>query len=128
MSLVKPSTSLPISRPKSPSISSRVEFGILDRVVQHRRDDRRIVEPHIGENRGNLERMREIRIARGALLHAMCLHCIDIGAVEQFLVRLRIISPHAIDEFILPHHDCVGPRQKALDHDPVLAHALNRSF
>ena len=34
-------------------------FGVLDRVVQHGRDDRRIVEPHLGEDRGDLQRMRE---------------------------------------------------------------------
>jgi hypothetical protein len=40
----------------------------------------------IGEDRGDFERMREIGIAGGALLLAMRLHGIDIGAVEQRLV------------------------------------------
>ncbi len=79
-------------------------IGILDRVVQDRRDDRRIVELEIGQYRGDFERMREIRIARCALLRAMRLHRIDIGAVEQVFVDMRIIAPHSLDEFVLPHH------------------------
>ena len=38
--------------------------GILDRVVQERRGDGRVVELKVGEDRGDLERVREIRIAR----------------------------------------------------------------
>jgi hypothetical protein len=32
---------------------------------------------------------------------------------------LRIIAPHPVDKFVLPYHDCAGPRQVALEHDPV---------
>ena len=99
-----------MSAPKSRSISSRVEFGILDRVMQDRRDDRRVVELHVGENRGDFERMRKIRVARSALLRAMRLHGVDIGAIERHFVGLRIIVPHPIDKFILPHHDLIDPQ------------------
>ena len=60
--------------------------GILDGVVQERRGDGRVVELEIGEDRGDLERVREVRIAGGAHLLAMGAHGIDIGAVEQVLV------------------------------------------
>ena len=63
--------------------------GILDRVVQQRRRDGGVVELEVGEDRGDFERMGEIGVARGALLLAMGLHGIDIGAVEQVLVGLR---------------------------------------
>ena len=48
--------------------------------------------------------MREIGIAGGARLRAMRLHRIHIGAIQQVLVRIRVVSPNALDEFILPHH------------------------
>ncbi len=78
--------------------------GVLDRVVQHGGDDGRVVELEVGQNGRDLERMREIGIARGALLGAMRLHGVDIGPVEQILVDARIIFPHALDEFVLTHH------------------------
>ncbi len=84
-------------------------LGILDRVVQNGRDDRRVVELEICQDRRDFERMGKIRIAGGARLLAMRLHGIDIGAIEQILVDARIILPHAFDEFILTHH-ARGPR------------------
>src|SRR3546814_5447771 len=39
-----------------------------------------------------------------SLLAAMLLDGKDIGAVEQRLVDARIISAHALDQFILPEH------------------------
>ena len=77
---------------------------VLDRVVQHRGDDRRVVELELGQDRRDFERMREIGIARGALLLPMRLHGEDIGAVEQILVRVGIVAAHALDQFVLPHH------------------------
>ena len=47
---------------------------VLDRIVKDRGRDRLVVEPQVGEDAGNLDRMAEIRIARGALLVAMRLH------------------------------------------------------
>ena len=57
--------------------------GVLDRVVQQRGGDGRIVELQVGQERRDLERMGEIGVARGAHLLAMLLHGIDIGGVEQ---------------------------------------------
>ena len=67
-------------------------LGVLDRVVQQRRDDRGVVELEVGEDRRDFERMGEIGIARGARLRAMRLHGVDIGAVEQILVGVRIVA------------------------------------
>ena len=38
-------------------------LGILDHIMQERRRDRRVVELEIGQDRGDFERMREVRIA-----------------------------------------------------------------
>ena len=78
--------------------------GVFDRVVQQRRGDGGVVELEVGQDRGDFNRMREVRIARGAALIAMRLHRVDIGAVEQRLVGVRIIGTDALDQIVLPHH------------------------
>ena len=108
-SLVRPSTSLPISLPNSSSISCARGGGVLDRVVQQRDRDRRLVEMHVGQDRGDFERMREIGIAGGALLMAMLLHGIDIGLVEQRLVDVRLVALDALDKLVLTHHGRGSP-------------------
>ena len=84
-------------------------IGILDRVVQDSRDDGRIVELHVGENRRDFEGMRKKGIAGSASLRPMRLHGIDIGAIERHFVGLRIIAPHPVDKFVLPHHVLCRP-------------------
>ena len=79
-------------------------LGVLDGVVQQRRDDGGVVELEVGEDRRDFERMREIGIAGGALLLAMRLHGVDIGAVEQILVGVRVVGADALDQIVLPHH------------------------
>ena len=77
---------------------------VLDRVVQQRRRDGGVVELEVGQNRGDFERMREIRIARRALLLAVRLHGVDVGAVEQRFVGVGIVAADPLDQFVLPHH------------------------
>ena len=43
-------------------------------------------------------------IARGALLLAVRLHGVDIGAVEQRLVGVRVVAADPLDQIVLPHH------------------------
>ena len=66
--------------------------GILDRVVQQRRHDRRVVELEVGQDRGHFERMGEEGIARGPGLRPVRLHGVDVGAVEQGLVGVRVVA------------------------------------
>ena len=79
-------------------------LGILDGIVQQRGHDGGIVELEVGEDRRDLERVREIGIPGGAGLRAMRLHRVDIGAIEQILVGVRIVRPDAFDQIVLPHH------------------------
>ena len=79
-------------------------LGVLDGIVQQRGDDGGVVELQPGEDRRDLERVRKIGIAGGAGLRAVRLHGVDIGAVKQILVGIRVIGPDAFDEVILPHH------------------------
>ena len=78
--------------------------GVLDRVVQDRSHDGGVVKPEVGEDGGDFERMGEIRIARRSLLLTMSLHGVDIGAVQQIFVGVRIVAPHAVNQIVLTHH------------------------
>ncbi len=78
--------------------------GILDGIVEKRRCDGRVIELEVGENRRNFKRMREIRVAVGPLLTAMLLHGVDIGLVEQMLVRVRIVTRDPLHQLVLAHH------------------------
>ena len=78
--------------------------GVLDRVVQQRDRDRGLVQMQLGEDRRHFERMREIRVAAGALLRAMLLHGIDIGPVEERFIEIGLIGRDLLDEFVLTHH------------------------
>ena len=78
--------------------------GVLDRVVQNRGDDRRVVELEVGENRRDFERMREERVAGRAFLRPVRLHGEDVSAVKQVFVGVGIVTADAFDQFVLPHH------------------------
>ena len=90
--------------------------GVLDGVVQQRGDGG-VVELQVGEDGGDFERMGEIGIAGGARLIAMRSHGIDIGAVEQRLVGIRVVAADPLDQLVLTHHDRVpvagAPRRAA---------------
>ena len=120
--LVSPSTSVPISGAEHLVDLGPGRVGVLDHVVQQRRRDRGVVELQLGEDRGDFERVRKIGIARGALLVAVRLHGIDVGAVEQRLVRLGIVREHPLDQFILPHHRSISPAQ-AMPAPPAMRRA-----
>ena len=83
--------------------------GILDGVVQQRRGDGGVVELEVGQDRRDFERMGEIGVAGGALLLAMRLHGVDIGAVEQRLVGVGVVAAHPLDQVVLPHHLRLAP-------------------
>jgi len=80
------------------------DLGVFDRVVQHGRDDRGVVELELGQDRRDFEGMGEVGIARGALLRAMRLHRKDVGAIEQVFIGVGIIAADPFHQFVLPHH------------------------
>ena len=77
---------------------------VLDRVVEDRGDDRLVVELQVGEDARDLDRVAEIRVARCAHLRAVRLHREDVGAVDQPLVRVGIVGPNLLDQFVLSQH------------------------
>ena len=78
--------------------------GVLDCVVQERGGDGGGVEPHLGEDGGDFHRMGEEGRARSTLLVAMRLHGVDIGAVQQRLVGVRLVALDPLDELVLARH------------------------
>ena len=77
---------------------------VLNYVMQQRRGDGGVVELQVGQDGGDFEGMGEIRRARRPLLRTVRLHGVDVGAIEQRLVRLLVILENPFDEFVLPHH------------------------
>ena len=67
-------------------------LGVLDDVVKECGGDGGVVELQLGQDGGDFEGMVEKGFARGALLPAMRLHGIDIGAIEQILIGAGIIG------------------------------------
>ena len=82
---------------------------VLDRVVQQRDRDGRLVEMHVGQDGGDLEGVGDVRVAARARLLAVLLHGVDIGLVEQGLVGVRLVFLHALHELVLPHHVAPAP-------------------
>ena len=82
--------------------------GVLNHVVQQGGDDGGGVEPVVGQDPRDLDGMGEIGIARGPQLRAVHLHRIDIGAVQQRLVRGGIIGAHGLHQFELAKHPRAG--------------------
>ena len=82
--------------------------GVLDHIVQQGGDNGRRVQPVVGQNARHLDRMGEIGIAGGPQLRAVHLHRIDIGAVQQRLVRGGVIGAYSLDQFELAQHPGAG--------------------
>ena len=80
------------------------DVGVLDHVVQQRRDDGGIVELELGQDGRDFEGMGEVGIAGGALLVAVRLHGVDVGAVEQRLVGAGVVFLDPLDQLVLAHH------------------------
>ena len=85
--------------------------GILHGIVKDSGRDGGVVELEIGQDRGDLERMAEIKVSGGAFLGAVRPHGIDIGPVEQRLVGGGVIALHPLDELVLTHHPMADPPQ-----------------
>ncbi len=90
------------------------DVSVLHRVVQQRGHDGGGVKLEIGEDRRHFQRVREIRIARGAELLSVRLHGVDIGLVQQALVGIRIIGLHPLDQFGLAHQLALGLGRRGL--------------
>jgi hypothetical protein len=78
--------------------------SVLDRIVQQADRDGGFIEPHVGQDGGDFERVGDIGVAARTRLLAMLLHGVDISLVQQSLVDIGLVFLHALDELVLTHH------------------------
>ena len=89
-SLVTPSTIAAISLPKSALDVLQRDLGVLDRVVQQRGGDGRLVEADLGDDAGDGERMVDVALAARAQLGAVRLRGDLVGVGDRGDARLRV--------------------------------------
>ena len=65
--------------------------GILDRVMQKRGDDGRVVQPHFRQDGGNGDGMGEVRLARMAELAFVHPHPVFVGVADQAGIAARVV-------------------------------------
>ena len=77
--------------------------GVLHRVVEQAGGDGARVQAQLGENAGDFERMREVGLARDALLPLVGLRGEHIGAHDRLHVRLRVVLVNTVQHAFDPH-------------------------
>ena len=87
---MSPSTIRAISLPNSASTSSSVRSRVLDDVVEQSAGDGDRVELQVGEDLGDFDRVRDVRLAGVADLPAMRRLAEPIGAHEQVAIELVV--------------------------------------
>ena len=97
-SLVTPSTSWATSSPKSRAHVVEGVRRVLDRVVEQRRDQRRLGHAELGEDRRHRERVGDVGLAALALLAAVHPLGGDVGALEQRQVGLGVVGPDRAEQ------------------------------
>ena len=71
-----------------------------------------LVEPHVGQDVGDVERMDEVRLARAAHLSAMLARGEDVGAFEQLLIEVRLVALDFVEDVFEADH---GDGNEALE-------------
>ena len=134
--LVRPSTSAPICGPKLRLISSSV--ASVSSIVSCRTAAAMVASSSLRSVRiaATSSGWPKIGLARGALLHAMGRHGVDVGAVEEVLVGVGVVAAHPLDELVLPHHAAalglgeraLGRRRETADGRPCRCLGQRRLF
>jgi hypothetical protein len=82
---------------------------VLGDIVQQTGDDRRDIHAHFCKDAGDLERVREVGLARGAQLAAVGDRRVDVGAFDGFGVGLGVVGQHEVDDLADPVHNRSAP-------------------
>ena len=77
---------------------------VFDDVVQQPGGDGDDVEPHVGEDVGDLERMHEVRLAGVAHLSLVLERREDVGPAQQLEVGVRAYRPHFVEQILESNH------------------------
>ena len=88
------------------------DVGILDRIVQQRRDDTGLVQLQAGQDVGHGQRMCDIGLAGTPHLVPVRMRGEHVGAVDQVEIGLRRIGADALGDFKDAAHGCIPSERK----------------
>ncbi len=77
---------------------------VLDHVMQEPGGDRDLVEPHVGEDVGDFERVYEVGLARGARLPLVVQRGEKVGPPQHVQIGLRVVLPDFFDYLLNANH------------------------
>ena len=72
--------------------------------MQQADGDGGLVEPHVGQDVGDVEGMDQVRLARAAHLPAMLARGEDVGLLKQFLVEVRLVGLDLVEDVFEADH------------------------
>ena len=88
---------------------------VLDHVVQQARRHGDFVEPHVGEDVGDFERVDEVRLSGGARLTLVRAGREEVRAPQHVKVGLRVVAGHFFDNlFDANHKGAVSSQRSAV--------------
>ncbi len=78
--------------------------GVFEDVVEEPDDDRDVVGLQVGQDRGHVERMNQVRLARPAHLALVLEARKDVRPSEELLVRVRVVRLDLFEDFLEVDH------------------------
>src|SRR5438045_1317694 len=78
--------------------------GVFEDVVQEAYGDRCLVQPHLGQQVGDVERVDQVGLARGSNLAAMLAGRKDVRFLQQFLVEVRLEAFDFVEDVLEADH------------------------
>ena len=79
---------------------------VFEDVVQQADGDRGLVEPHVGQDVGDVERMDQVGLARAAHLPAMLARGKDVRLLQQLLVEVGLVTLDLVEDVLEADHGC----------------------
>ena len=81
-----------------------VDERVFDDIVEQTRRDGDFVEPHVGQDVGDFERVHEVGLARGARLPLVLARGEEVGAAQHIKVGLRVVAADFSDDVLDANH------------------------
>ena len=78
--------------------------SVFQYIVQETHCNRRFVEPHVGEDVGDVERMDEIRLAGAAHLSSMLARRKDVSFLQELFVEVGLVAFDFVEDVLEADH------------------------